>query len=51
MTSETLLFEECAHSVAEVGVDHNVVALNLFPVGQFDTAGATPIQENTGYRA
>src|ERR1700761_1694245 len=51
VASETLFLKECAHGMAEVGVDHDIIGVDLFTAGQFDPAGAAAIQEYAGHRA
>jgi hypothetical protein len=50
VATETLLLEERAHGMAEVGVDYDVVTVDLFATGQFDAAGAAAIQQHATHR-
>ncbi len=50
VAAKILLVEERAHGVTKVGVDYDVVTVDLFAARQLDAAGAAAIQQDTGDR-
>ena len=50
MAAKILLIEEHAHGMTEVGVDYDVVTVDLFAARKFDAAGAAAIKKHARRR-
>src|ERR1700722_13010082 len=48
MAAKILLIEEHAHGVTEVGIEYDVITVDLFAARKFDAAGTAAIEKHAG---